>query len=868
MPAFFEYINSIWMSILAFILNFLQPLLPLFIIVLILLFTVFYLIPALLIWFRLGRLKKSLETFKKDNLLEYPNKFFERNKLLKHLWEEYQQTLHKQHIFNLQTGVEELIAIRSTTPAEQFFSPSVIIDGQLHTDFFKHLPGILTGLGIIGTFLGLIHGLQAFRIDENTEIVRQSLDQLLHGVHEAFLVSMAAIAFAMAVTIIEKWLLSNLYRKVEELCFLLDSFYESGAGEEYLERLVKSSEASASQANIIKDALVGELKEILREVTQQQIQSTLNSQQQLGEQFRESIQAGISQPLQKIAAGFDDQRESNGRDLSSALNDVFVGFTQRLQDLFGGQTAGIYELQQQTVEALQATVKQFQQMATNIDATGRSTTNAMTETLAQAMKAMEFRQQAMNEQMADFLGQIRTMSQASQNETGQKLQALLGNLGQQMTKMVAELQTQARAANDDHQSRQQQLADATITAITALSSGVQTSLQTMQGQLTGMLNHLDQQTHSTAAQNTEQQRQLAEQNQRAVQALTSSVDQTVSKVSEQTADMLAKLAGTVESQQATIADVVTKMVAELQAQNRSANDDHQGRQQQLAEATIAAITALSGGVQSSLQTMQGQLTGMVEKLEQQTQNSAAHHQEQQCQLVAHNQQAVQVLTVSVNETVDKISAETTGMLATLTGLFESHQRAAAEAVRSIQAAITQMSEVTTSALSGMNQGAENLIIATDDFSKAGQSVAGILHEATGVATKLSLSADAVSISTRAMETIVGDYSTVRQQLNEMIQALKGTVESARKEASLTADVLTRIDHATQKLATAQNQADRYLAQVSEVLEETHQQFASSMRSTLNEANQQFFQHLTDATALLRGSIEELDAALGNVSTRK
>ena len=68
-----------------------------------------------------------------------------------------------------------------------------------------------------------------------------------------------------------------------------------------------------------------------------------------------------------------------------------------------------------------------------------------------------------------------------------------------------------------------------------------------------------------------------------------------------------------------------------------------------------------------------------------------------------------------------------------------------------------MSEVTTSALRGMNQGAENLIIATDDFSKAGQSVAGVLHEATGVATKLSLSADAVSISTRAMETIVGDY---------------------------------------------------------------------------------------------------------------
>jgi hypothetical protein len=744
MPVFFEYINFIWMSILAFILDFLQPLLPLFIGILMLVFIGFYCIPALFLWLRLGRLKKNLRDFRKNNVIEYPTDLFKSSKLFIHLWTEYQQTLHEQRGLNPQTGIEELVAIRSTTPAEIFFGPSVLVDGRLHTEFFKHLPGILTGLGIIGTFLGLIHGLQAFQINENTEVIRQSLEQLLHGVYEAFLVSMVAIFLAMFVTIVEKSLLSKLYGKVEELCFLIDSLYESGAGEEYLQRLVKSSESSASQANIIKDALVGELKEILYEVTQRQIQSTLSSQQQLGDQFRDSIQAGISQPLQKIAAGFDDQRESTGKDLSSALDDVFAAFTQRLQDLFGGQTTGIQELQQQTVEALQATAKQFQQMATNIDATGRNTTNAMTETLAQAMKAMELRQQAMNEQMTDFLGQVRTMGQASQNETGQKLQTLLGNLGQQMTKMVAELQTQSRSANDDHQGRQQQMADATIAAITRLSSGVETSLQTMQGQLTGMLTHLEQQTQSTAT----------------------------------------------------------------------------------------------------------------------------HHQEQQRQLTAHNQQAVQALTASVNETVDKVSTETTEMLAKLTSLVESHQLAAAEAVRSIQAAINQMSEVTTSALRGMNQGAENLIIATDDFSKAGQSVAGVLHEATGVATKLSLSADAVSISTRAMETIVGDYSTVRQQLNDMIQALKGTVESARKEASLTADVLTRIDHATQKLATAQNQADRYLAQVSEVLEETHQQFASSMRSTLNEANQQFFQHLTGATALLRGSIEELDAALGNVSTRK
>ncbi|HQC72089.1 MAG TPA: anti-phage ZorAB system protein ZorA, partial [Candidatus Competibacteraceae bacterium] len=574
MPFIVEYINNYIDVYFGMKLPIHAIIIATFIIILFLSFIFFYCIPALFLWIRLIGLKKNLKAFKQENFLEYPTKWFnKRGKLFNHLWTEYEQTLHKQRKFNPQTGVEELIAIRSTTPAEMFFSPSVLVDSQLNIEFFKHLPGILTGLGIIGTFLGLIHGLQAFRIDENTEIVRQSLDQLLHGVYEAFLVSMAAIALAMFVTVIEKFLFAKLYGKVEELCFLIDSFYKSGAGEEYLERLVKSSEDSASQAKIIKDALVDELRQILREVSQQQIQSTLTSQQQLGDQFKESIQAGISQPLQKIADGFNDQREHTGRDLSSALNDVFAGFTQRLQDLFGGQTTGIYDLQQKTVEALQATVKQFQQMATSIDATGRNTTNAMTETLAQTMKAMESRQQAINERMMEFMGQLRTVSQSNQAESGQKLQKLLGDLGQQMTKMVAELQAQSRSANDDHQGRQQQMADATIAAITRLSSGVETSLQTMQGQLTGMLTHLEKQTQSTAVQNTEQQRQLAEQNQQAIQALTSGVDRTVNQVSTQTADMLAKLAGTVESQQSTIADVVTKMVAELQAQSRSANDD-------------------------------------------------------------------------------------------------------------------------------------------------------------------------------------------------------------------------------------------------------------------------------------------------------
>ena len=89
-----EY-NSIWVSIWAFIINYLQPLLPTFIGALILSFIIFYCIPASLLWLNLGGLKKNLEAFKKDDLLDYPSKWFnKRGKLLNHLWTEYKQTLH------------------------------------------------------------------------------------------------------------------------------------------------------------------------------------------------------------------------------------------------------------------------------------------------------------------------------------------------------------------------------------------------------------------------------------------------------------------------------------------------------------------------------------------------------------------------------------------------------------------------------------------------------------------------------------------------------------------------------------------------------------------------------------------------------
>lgn len=167
----------------------------------------------------------------------------QKNKILNRLWRDYRQTLHP--ISN--RGGESNIQWRSTTNSSQFFNEAAIVDFPLRTEFYKHLPGILTGIGIIGTFAGLILGLTQFDVSADPNLVRESLKLLIRSVGHAFQVSASAIFLAMLFTWIEKSLITQCYKQVNELVANLDTHFAGGLEDDYLARLVRSNEMSAQQ---------------------------------------------------------------------------------------------------------------------------------------------------------------------------------------------------------------------------------------------------------------------------------------------------------------------------------------------------------------------------------------------------------------------------------------------------------------------------------------------------------------------------------------------------------------------------------------------------------------------------------------------
>lgn len=591
---------------------------------------------------------------------------FERDKKLAHLWREYEETLHGQKELNSQTGTYEVTKYRSTVPAEVFFSREVLVDTVLATEFFKHLPGIFTGLGIIGTFIGLIGGINAFTVSDNSQVVRDGLNALLHDVSQAFTVSFFAIAAAMLVTFIEKMLVSGLYGRVENLCQVIDEAFEAGAGEEYLARLVRSSESAEKETKILKDALVTQLTQVLEGLTERQIQQSAFH----AERIVEGLNNGLKEPLNKIGDAVQAVGGNQAEAVHKILVDTMTALTSQIKDLFGDQISGINSLQQETIAALQNSLGRLDELAAKMGQAGTSATEQMAQMLSEAVAGMEARQRVTNDALMKVVASIRNDVSESQVETNRKTQE----------------------------------------SIAAMS---------------------------------------------------------------------------------------------------------------------ASVTEVVRGMES-----------LIDK-------ASSRDQVRNDALVQHAQTTQEAMSANLEKTLMSVG----------------------DVGEAIKQAVQRMEQVTTEALSRMNEGANTLYIAATDFAKAGSKTSETLDKANALTGQLSAASTALTGSSNTLSSAISEYKSVRDEVGRLVSELRATVEAAKTEATLTADVLARIEGATKRLIEAEREAEQYLEQVSGVLAKAHGEFASNIVSTLRQANMEFHQHLTSATKMLGDTVDGLSDVLERVPAK-
>ncbi len=103
----------------------------------------------------------------------------------------------------------------SRPDVEEYINLS-LADPILHRNMLNQVPGALTGLGILGTFIGLSIGLQHFATGSTAEIT-SSISPLMEGIKVAFHTSIYGMVFSLVFNFVYK-------RKIEELESGIESF--------------------------------------------------------------------------------------------------------------------------------------------------------------------------------------------------------------------------------------------------------------------------------------------------------------------------------------------------------------------------------------------------------------------------------------------------------------------------------------------------------------------------------------------------------------------------------------------------------------------------------------------------------------------
>ena len=302
-----------------------------------------------------------------------------------HLWLEFDETL-------VETDQSGKVKLHNTYDAAYFFNTSTLAAGITESRLLAAVPGFLTALGVIGTFIGLQLGMAQLNIagDVSIEEMKTGVAGVINGAKFAFMTSVWGVALSVLFNVIEKSIERIARRKVADLQERIDTLFSRISAEGQLQRIANDSEQSRESLQGLAEKIGEKMQESLLEATA-------------------GIQTGLEASLEKIMAPainklVDETSDGNQKALE--------GLLEKFMDKFGSEG----EKQRQGMD------EASERMNASLAAFGTS--------------------------MQAFLNKM----EASQNDTAKREEELVQKISGQVDYLVENTNTQSKALTEFVQS--------------------------------------------------------------------------------------------------------------------------------------------------------------------------------------------------------------------------------------------------------------------------------------------------------------------------------------------------------------------------------------------------------------------------------
>ena len=574
---------------------------------------------------------------------------FEHNTALKDAWREFEDSLIEGKRPGNQEDENQEVVYK-TDEASLFFSEERLLDQHLNLRFWNSVPALLVGLGILGTFVGMVWGLIPFsNVDfTNTNQIREAIKELLSGVSTAFVTSVWGMLASFLFNGLEKWGIGRVSRAIADLQRALDQIFTLTRAEEIAMRqqnelaqqttaLKSFSTDLANRIKIAMDNIMSErLENLHQSLTQLHDQNTRGRQEIIQElhnapeAFSNAMAEQLAPSLNNLNTAVKELREQKEESATDAIRQLVEEFQKSISGSITAQMETLAERVSQVTEGLITLPDQMTRMIGGIQEQIDQARGLLTSTSEEQTGQM---QNMMDGMLNTFQRTIETQQSGlseTTNQSIQMLQSTIAELQQSITSTASQTATESEAmtnrmrellelvANRTDEQLGQRLADIETVSNQSIQA-FQTMIDTQQSGLSETTDRVNQEMTQIASDIRNLLKTAANQadeqlTQRMVEVEAVS-NQSIQTLQTAIAELGQSIASTLNQQQQTISAITS--------QTAKASAEATDQMQQLVDRAATRLDESVQGAEKSISTLLQQQANQIKAFNAQITNSQA-----------------------------------------------------------------------------------------------------------------------------------------------------------------------------------------------------------------------------------------------------
>ena len=328
---------------------------------------------------------------------------------------------------------DEQILIKNTLDAGHFFNSHNLAKEVTENRLIAAVPGFLTAVGVIGTFVGLQIGLSELKLgaDATVEVMKGGIAGVVDGAKIAFLTSVWGVALSVLFNFGEKFLEQRVRNRIRIIEGQVDKIFPRVRPEDQLQAIAESSQESRETLQGLAEQIGKKMQEALVTATQG-IQNSL--EQSLTNIMAPAINKLVSETsdgnqkaLDGLITKFMDGMGAEGQNQRKALDEVADRVNQSVSNMEHTLKQFVSDLQVTQANSGEREKKLIADISNQVNAITSQTQNIQTK---------------LTELIDSQVQNMATQFEAREKAASQREQELVDKIKEQVNELVINSRTQ------------------------------------------------------------------------------------------------------------------------------------------------------------------------------------------------------------------------------------------------------------------------------------------------------------------------------------------------------------------------------------------------------------------------------------------